>query len=49
VDRPDGGGKTLDKVPVVDDRQHRPLKGQHSLLELGPAGDIEVIDRLVEQ
>ena len=48
VDGPQAGGKALDKVAVVDDGQHGALEAAQALLELLARGDVEVVDRLVE-
>ena len=47
--RPHPGGELANEIPVVHHRQHRALEGRHRLLEAGAAGDVQVVDRLVEQ
>lgn len=42
-------GKALDKVAVVHDGQDGALEPAERILELCPAGNVQVIDRLVQQ
>jgi hypothetical protein len=49
LDLPDLRGKTLDKVAVVHHRQDRSFEGSQGLLESGARGDIQVVDRFIQQ
>ena len=42
-------GKTLDKVAVMHNRQHRAFELTQGLLETRARGDVEVVDGFVEQ
>src|SRR5512143_389982 len=46
---PDAGRKTIDKGAVVDGDDNCAWKDVERLLKALPGGDVEVIDRLVEQ
>src|SRR5574341_1571832 len=41
--------EALDEVAVVDDGEHRALEAGQRLLEPGARGDVQVVDRFVEQ
>ena len=46
---PDGIGEALDEIAVVHHRQDRAVELAQGLLELRAAGDIQVVDRLIQQ
>jgi len=46
---PDLLRKALDEISVMEDGQHGSIKGLQGLFKLGPAGNVEVIDGLIQQ
>ena len=46
---PDLVRESLDEVAVMHHRQHRSLESGKGLLELRPAGNVQVVDRFVQQ
>ena len=49
VDLNDPGGKTLQKCPIVGDKQHRAGKGRNPSLQPGNRLKVQVIGRLIQQ